>query len=419
MIPFKFIHTADIHLDSPLKGLEAHTDAPVEEIRAACRRAFIKLVDFAITEQIHFLLIAGDLYDGNWKDYHTGLFFAKQMGRLNGAGIKVFIVSGNHDAASQISKSLPLPDNVTVFSVKKPESIILKDSGIVIHGQSYATRIITDNMVKKYPERDENYLNIGMLHTSLNGRVGHESYAPCSIDDLKSKGYHYWALGHVHQRELVTEHPWIVFPGNIQGRHCKETGAKGATLVTVDDGDISKVEHVDFDVLRWAICQVDLSGCNTAADVQKQVKTAIEQEEADGDNKTLALRLILTGSCPLHNDLHARTQEWLEDLHSIVAGFQGVWLETVKIRTRPEITLNELLKDDSPVSSLLHTIDEVNPDEHDISTLLPELADLANKLPPALQNIALLQNSRTYLAEELLPDVRELLVARLVARGKE
>jgi len=419
MIPFKFIHTADIHLDSPLKGLEAHADAPVEEIRGACRRAFINLVDFAITEQVLFLLIAGDLYDGNWKDYHTGLFFTSQMGRLNSAGIKVFIVSGNHDAASQISKSLPLPDNVMVFSVKEPESITLKDAGVIIHGQSYATRIITENMVKNYPQRDENYLNIGMLHTSLNGREGHESYAPCSEDDLQSKGYDYWALGHVHQREYVAEHPWIVFPGNIQGRHCKETGAKGATLVTVEDDEISSVEHIDFDVLRWAICEIDLSTCNSAADIHKQVKTAIEQEEASADNDPLALRLILTGSCPLHNDLHARSGQWLEDLHSIVAGFQGVWLETIKIRTKAKITLSELLQDDSPVASLLHTIDAVNPDEHDISILLPELADLATKLPPALQNIALLQDSQSYLMEELLPDVRELLVARLLARDNK
>ena len=207
---FRFIHTADIHLDSPLKGLEAHEDAPVEEIRGATRRAFENLIDLSIDEEVDFVLIAGDLYDGDWKDYNTGLFFARQMGRLDKARIKVFIVSGNHDAASNITKTMPLPGNVTLFSPKKPHSVTLDDIDVIIHGQSYSTRAVTDNLSVEYPPHDSNYFNIGLLHTSMTGRKGHEDYAPCTLDDLKSKGYDYWALGHIHKREVISGDPMIL-----------------------------------------------------------------------------------------------------------------------------------------------------------------------------------------------------------------
>ena len=174
----RFIHTADIHLDSPLKGLEAHEDAPVKEIRGATRRAFDNLIDLAIEEEVDFVLIAGDLYDGDWKDYNTGLFFARQMGRLDRAGIRVFIASGNHDAASQITKAIPLPDNVTLFPHKKPLSVKLDDPGVIIHRQSYSSRAVTENLALEYPQHDSNFFNIGLLHTSLTGREGHEDYAP-------------------------------------------------------------------------------------------------------------------------------------------------------------------------------------------------------------------------------------------------
>ncbi|MEJ2689879.1 MAG: DNA repair exonuclease, partial [Deltaproteobacteria bacterium] len=297
---FKFLHTADIHLDSPLKGLEAHEGAPVEEIRGATRRAFDNLIELAIEEEVDFVLIAGDLYDGDWKDYNTGLFFVRRMGRLAKAGIRVYIISGNHDAASQITKAMRLPDNVTLFSTKSSQSAILGDLGVIIHGQSYSTRAVSENLASGYPQHDSHYFNIGLLHTSLTGREGHEDYAPCGLDELKSKGYEYWALGHVHKREVVSEDPWIIFPGNIQGRHVKETGSKGATLVTVEDGRVVEVEARELDVLRWAICAVDLSECKTTESVSDVVGSAFEKELDKTDGKTLAVRLVLTGKCPVH-----------------------------------------------------------------------------------------------------------------------
>ncbi len=415
---YKFIHTADIHLDSPLRGLEAHDDAPVAEIRGATRRAFDVLIDLAIDEAVAFLLIAGDLYDGDWKDYNTGLYFAGRMGRLAKAGIRAFIISGNHDAASQITKFMPLPDNVTLFPARKPQSVKLDDLGVIIHGQSYSSRAVIDNLVAGYPRREAGYFNIGLLHSSLTGRAGHEDYAPCTVDDLKSKGYDYWALGHVHQREVVAVDPWIVFPGNIQGRHIKESGAKGATLVSVGDGHIIDVAERALDVLRWTVCRVDLSGCETVDSIYDAVRRGFFQELGRADGKTLAVRLILTGKCPVHSRLLERTAEFTEEFRGIAVGLGDLWLEKVLFQTSRAVSLDEVFGEDTPIAGLLQSIARVELDGDTLLGLVPELAVLKSKLPPELHSgeEPFLDPSPDKIAN-LRTAVQELLIAKLLSHG--
>ena len=414
---FKFIHTADIHLDSPLKGLEAHEDAPVDEIRGATRRAFDNLINLALDEEVNFILIAGDLYDGDWKDYNTGLFFVNRMGRLQKAGIKVFIVSGNHDAAGRITKSMPIPDNVKIFSHSKVQAISLDELGVIIHGRSYTGRAVTDNLAAKFPRRDEGYFNIGLLHTSLTGRAGHEDYAPCSLDDLKSKGYDYWALGHVHQREIVAQDPWIVFPGNIQGRHIRETGPKGATLVTVDDAHLVEVAHYDLDVLRWEDCHVDLSTCETTEAVYNHVRSAMEDTQSMAEDKTLAIRLHLEGSSPLHGQLLAQPGQWTEEFRGIGAALGNLWLEKVKFKTKRQFSSEEISDETTPLAGLMHTIENLKLADSELTELIPELANLKNKIPVTLLDTnSVLDNDPEKLAQ-LLPEVKEMLIAKLIKHG--
>ena len=232
MSDFRFLHAADIHLDSPLHGLSRYEGLPEDDIRGATRAAFDNLVQRAIDEDVDFVVIAGDLFDGEWKDMSTGLYFARAMGRLDRAEIPVFLLAGNHDAASVITRSIPWPPNVRLFSARRPETHLLAELQVAVHGQSFSTPAVTDNLVPSYPAAAEHHFNIGMLHTALAGRKGHADYAPCSLDDLKAKQYDYWALGHVHQHETVCEAPHVVFPGNIQGRTIRETGPKGAVIVT-------------------------------------------------------------------------------------------------------------------------------------------------------------------------------------------
>ncbi|MBI5557828.1 MAG: DNA repair exonuclease [Deltaproteobacteria bacterium] len=415
---FKFLHTADIHLDSPLKGLESYEDAPVQEIRGATRRAFDNLIDFAIEEKVDFILIAGDLYDGDWKDYNTGLFFINRMGRLRRAGIRVFIVSGNHDAASQTTKALPLPDNVLLFSAKKAETKVLDELRVAVHGHSYPSRVVNENLALRYPGKHAGYFNIGLLHTALTGREGHEPYAPCSVDDLRASGYDYWALGHVHQQEIVARDPWIVFPGNLQGRHIREVGAKGATLVTVAEGRVTEVEQREFDVLRWALRRVDVSACETVDAVFSQVRQAIEGGQAAGDGRPLALRLILAGTPPVHGDLFDRAAQLIDEFRAVAASAGGMWLEKVLLQTRRRTDLSDIVGRDTALSGLLHSLADQRLDIEGLFDLLPELSALKSKLPPEL-----FAGDEPFLAdtpgqmEFLRSEVRELLVARLLRHG--
>lgn len=275
---FKFIHAADIHLDSPCLGLEQYEGAPVQALRAATRAAISNLIDLAVTEEVEFVLIAGDLYDGDWRDYNTGLFMTAQMARLQKAGIRVFIVAGNHDAASRITRHLSFPDNVYVFPVKKPKSIVLPELRAVIHGQGFESRTETEDLAAGFPAPQFGSFNIGLLHTSLDGRAGHATYAPTTLEVLVSKGYDYWALGHVHKREVISEMPWIVFPGNLQGRHARETGPKGATLVRVENNMVVDATHHDLDDVRWEECGIDASAAAGGEEVMDSVRNVLEAD---------------------------------------------------------------------------------------------------------------------------------------------
>ena len=247
---FKFIHAADIHLDSPLRGLEQYEGAPVQEIRDAARRALANLVDLAIDQEVAFVLIAGDLYDGDWRDYNTGLYFVDQVRRLREANIPLYLISGNHDAANRMTRTLRMPDNVTFFSADAPETALIPELDVAIHGQSFATAAVYEDLSEGYPVAKSGYFNVGVLHTCASGREGHDRYAPCSLEGLKAKGYDYWALGHIHIREILSEQPIIAFSGNIQGRHIKETGAKGCLLVTVNDDQSMQADFRALDCKR-------------------------------------------------------------------------------------------------------------------------------------------------------------------------
>jgi DNA repair exonuclease SbcCD nuclease subunit len=240
MSDFRFLHAADIHLDSPLTGLSRYEGLPAEEVRSATRAAFDNLIDYGCKELVDFIVIAGDVFDGDWRDMGTGLYFARAMGRLEQAGIPVFLLQGNHDAASVVTRSLPWPANVHRFGARAPQTFRLEHLGVALHGWSFAHQTAPDNLALRYPAAEAGAFNIGVLHTSLSGRPGHARYAPCEIADLKARGYDYWALGHVHTFEQVCDDPAVVFPGNLQGRNIRETGPKGAVLVEVQDRAIAR-----------------------------------------------------------------------------------------------------------------------------------------------------------------------------------
>jgi len=415
----KFLHAADIHLDSPLRGLERYEGAPAEEIRGATRRAFERLVDLAIEEEVAFVLLAGDLYDGDWKDYNTGLFFIAQMNRMREAGIPAFVIAGNHDAASQITKVLRPPDNVKIFSTKRPETVVLEDLGVALHGQGFASAAVSDDLAAGYPAAVPHLFNIGLLHTSLDGREGHASYAPCSVDGLRARGYQYWALGHVHVREVVSRNPWIVFPGNLQGRHARETGGKGATLVTIDGRDVVRAEHRDLDVFRWTVCAVSLTGVAGTGEVLDRVQQALEAALDAAEGRPLAARVRLEGACPLHDDLVGDPERWTAEIRALASGFgDALWIEKVQMRTGRAGDLGVLERDDA-LGGLLRTLRELEADDAGLAGLAESFADLERKLPPELFDLSEgAEAARPTDPEGLrarLDEAKDLLLARLLS----
>jgi DNA repair exonuclease SbcCD nuclease subunit len=336
----KLVHAADIHLDSPLIGLSRYEGAPVERIREATRRAFVGLVELCLQQNAELLLLAGDLYDGSWKDYSTGLFFAAEMSRLREAGVQVVWIRGNHDAASQITQRLKLPDNVRELSFKKPDSALYEDLGLAVHGQGFASREVVDNIALAYQDPLPGLVNIGLLHTSVSGREGHEPYAPCRLEELVHKGYDYWALGHVHAREVLSSDPFVVFSGNLQGRHARETGEKGATLIEIDAGRVASAKPVICDVVRWAVCHVDISDCERADDVLEAVRCEIERQIERAEDRLLAARVVIEGSTRAHVALGDDPERWLHDVRAVAtdAAYGDVWIEKVVFKTSRSAT---------------------------------------------------------------------------------
>ena len=412
----KFVHAADIHLDSPMRGLDRYPGAPSDAMRAATRRALSNLVDLCLDEGAGLLVIAGDLYDGTWKDFGTGLYFSKQMSRLKEAGVHVVLLRGNHDAASQISKGLHWPENVKSLSVKKPETFVFEDLGVAVHGQGFATRAVTDDLAARYPEPVHGLLNIGMLHTSLDGREGHEAYAPTTLATLAARGYDYWALGHVHAREVVSKEPWVVFSGNLQGRHARETGPKGATLVTVVNGRIAKVEAHALDVVRWATVHVDVTGCATDGDVLDRAREALGRAVKDADGRALAARVTLAGECAAHVAIEADPERFVAEVR-LLANDAGadVWVEKVQLGTRAPLDLAGLRAQPDAIGELARALDALRSDDDALASVSASLDELRKKLPAELRDgdDALRFDDPAYL-RTLVDEVEQMILPRLV-----
>jgi len=388
MASFRFLHTADIHLDSPLKGLAGQEGLAAERIRRATRDALDQLVTLAIDESVDFLIIAGDLYDGDWRDYKTGLFFTKQMGRLKAAAIPVFLLHGNHDAESQITRRLELPDNLHTFASRKPETFRLEGLQVALHGQSFRQRDVTDNLVPNYPPPLDGQFNIGVLHSGLGGMGGHANYAPCSLVELVNKGYDYWALGHVHKAEVLHERPHVVFPGNLQGRHIRETGPKGATLVTVEEGEIADLEFRACDLVRWAELTVALEDAASLDAVIDRLRDTVETAVAEqAEGRLLACRLLLTGRSALHGQLLASEEHLLAEARNAASGLgeEVAWIEKLVLATEAPLDARSLAEREDALGALQRMLLEAPADAALLAQIEGDIGELIRKLPHELR----------------------------------
>ena len=382
---FSFLHAADLHIDSPLESLGVKDAAVAARFARAGRAAVESLVSHALESEAKFLIIAGDIYDGDWRDVSTGHFFARALGELHRAEVPTFMIKGNHDAESVMSKSLSYPDSVRVFGARKAETHLLEDLRVALHGRSFADRGVGADFVSSYPARREGWLNIGLLHTGLDGARGHASYAPCSTGDLARFNYDYWALGHIHAAEIVQREPWIVYPGNLQGRSPRETGPKGAMRVTVEDGRVVLVEPVALDAARWAHETIDVSAIAHESEAVALIDAALAQAMRFAEGRPLAVRLTLTGESAAHARLLG-AREWLEE-EARALGFAHAadcWVERVKLATRPLPRRPEALAE--PDGLDMEALVAAAADDPDFAKVLEELTrGLAEKLPRELR----------------------------------
>ena len=415
----RFIHASDLHIDSPLRGLDRYDGAPVERLRTATRSALERLVDRAISERVDFILLAGDIYDRDWLDFHTGLFFREQMVRLGRADIRVFIVMGNHDAQGVISRQLVLPSHVTVFSSRAAHTVRIDELSVAIHGRSFPERGVDEDLVPSYPAPVPGLFNIGMLHTSLNGRTGHDTYAPTDLATLVAKGYDYWALGHVHAREVVSERPRIVFPGNLQGRRANETGAKGCELVTVEAGRI-EAEFVALDVVRWSQVTVPLDGVERLDALGEALRTALVPVLLGATDRLHAVRVTLSGSTELHRieanqpgTLTAAVQAAAQDVADA-----EIWVEQVRLELSTPLDRTQTAQRQDAVGELLRLVDAIARDDVELGRWInKDLGELLSVMPPEV--VAGDELRLTDLADlrNLLLDAEATVLARLAAAG--
>lgn len=410
MTAYRFVHAADVHLDSPLRSLALRDPRLAEFVGDASRKVLSRIVDLCLDEQVDALLLAGDLYDGEQTSMKTARFLAEQLNRLNAAGIKVFVIRGNHDALSKITKELVLPENVHLFGGRADVVEVSRARGerpIAIHGLSFAKPQAPESLLLKYRPPVAGAINIGLMHTSLDGSPPHDVYAPCSTAELLTWGFRYWALGHIHKRS-TTEGPCaVVMPGIPQGRDVGEYGPKSVTLTSVlDDGSITLEERV-VSLAQFERVSVDASELASWSDLADRLERAIGDAAGRSTSDHLVARLAISGATPLAWNIRRDADLLRTEAEMRAEAIGNVWIEKIDADCRRPVANSAGSAD--PVEALRRTMsDEIVGSESFRAEADGIVNELLGQLPPECRR-------------SLAPDDTglDLLVGRLASEGSE
>lgn len=371
MPSFRFIHAADLHLDTPFTGMSGLPDRLRRHLQESTFAALGDMVELAVSEDADFVVISGDVYDASESSLRAQLRLKEAWDKLAHHGIPVYIIHGNHDPLSSSRLRLAYPPNVTVFGGSRPESVtaLRRRDGqpvAVVSGISYPTASVTDNTALMFRrEANSPLYHIALLHANVDGQEGHDAYSPCSLKDLKDSGFDYWALGHIHKRQVLSESPWVVYPGNIQGRNPKETGPKGCYVVDVSDQGEALLTFRELDHVRWIEFDVTIEDLTTEEAWKERVEEKLEEIREGLEGKTGIARMTFVGRGPLHPilqngrecadllmELQRRETLRIEGDSSPVLN-SVVWPAGFKVKTGMDIDRSRLAGEDSFLGELL------------------------------------------------------------------
>lgn len=401
----KILHTADVHLDSPLKSLALRDEELRDQVHTATRSAFTRIVDTALAENVSALLIAGDLFDRAERSARTAAYLTGQLHRLRDSDIRVFYVKGNHDAENPLTGELSLPDNVHTFDGHGGKVQLSDD--IWIHGVSFANRHAPESLLPKFSAPVAGAINIAMLHTSLAGAAGHDPYAPCTVKDLVTAGFDYWALGHVHRRQVHAEAPWIIMPGTPQARDIGEPGPKSATLLTI--GETIEVTEVPTSSVEFLNITIDATEAENEDCLRGLLQNVLRKTANSLTSDSGVIRLSLTGSTPRRWQILRDQDIWIESASQYARETGSLWLDKLLFNLSDVAETSSSATDE--LAAIMETIRQepgfVETCRKEIKTIMAELpAQRRGKLVPD-------ENSMDVLARRLSEAGTQRMLARM------
>ena len=353
-----------------------------DRLRESTFEAFENLVSLCIDEQVDFLVIAGDIYDGADRSVRAQLRFLDGMKKLDAAEIAVYVVHGNHDPLDGWLSTVTWPGNVHIFGPEPEWKSYQRDGEEIaaVQGVSFPTREVRENLVGKFsPPQADGLFSIGLLHCNVGGNPNHDNYAPCTVDDLKLTGLDYWALGHVHTRQtLRRQDPAIVYPGNIQGRHPNETGPRGCLLVEVDEEGGLQTRFQPLDVVRWEPAEVDISDIASLDGLESAIQQKLDDLGVKAEGRDVVCSVSLTGRGPMHHELARPNaiEDLLTELRATASESPWVWVERVEDNTRPELDMDSRANSDDFLGAVLRRMSETTEDP----TAVKELAGVVSEV---------------------------------------
>ena len=423
MSRLRFVHAADLHLDSPFRGMR--NEAP-EHVAATLRRAtfdaYDNIIDLCLREQVDALLVAGDIYDSADRSLRAQLKFVDGLDRLDAAGIRSFICHGNHDPLDGWEARLELPAGCIRFGPEVTGEAVFRDEPqrATVYGVSYPQRVVTENLSDRFRVTLPSGFNVGLLHANVGGNAAHDNYSPCTVNDLADTAIDYWALGHVHTRQVMREErPAVVYPGNPQGRHPGETGARGVYLVEVDDHGGVRLDFRPVDAVRWEVLEVGIGGLKDEQDLLDAVDRAVGDCAESASGRAVVFRLELTGRGELHpwlrrGDTTGEIQERLNDRYA--TGRPWLWCERAQVDTASPVDRQEASLRDDFAGDLARIAGEMRSDENALLELRESLRALYSNSNAAAFLRSHLPTDEELL--ELLAAAEEECLAALVSDGE-